>query len=116
MAVRFEEVVFAAGVQSLRLFVSGLSLEGLNGVDQIHHNSDEHRGGKYLYRILVGDSLEKKDLKHKDEAARIILKYTGSFIKNEPISKRYFAVRKQRRGKSRMPLRRAQFNVSNSCQ
>jgi hypothetical protein len=29
------------------------------------------------------------------------------FIKNEPISKRYFAVRKQRRGKSRMPLQRA---------
>jgi hypothetical protein len=31
----------------------------------------------------------------------------GSLIKNEPISKRYFAVRKQRRGKSRMPLQRA---------
>jgi hypothetical protein len=35
------------------------------------------------------------------------LVYTGSFIKNEPISKLYFAVRKQRCGKSRMPLQRA---------
>jgi hypothetical protein len=34
----------------------------------------------------------------------------GSLIKNEPISKRYFAVRKQRRGKSRMPLQRALRN------
>jgi hypothetical protein len=31
----------------------------------------------------------------------------GSLIKNKPISKRYFAARKQRRGKSCMPLLRA---------
>jgi hypothetical protein len=37
----------------------------------------------------------------------LVALYTGSFIKNEPIWKLYFAVRKQRRGKSRMPLQRA---------
>jgi hypothetical protein len=82
-------------------------------------NSEHKLISKYLREkldlMLTFMNLQNK--KHKYEKQYKILDnysemfcwalHTGSFIKNEPISKRYFAVRKKRRGKSRMPLQRA---------